>query len=134
LLKFEPSPLSKKSSTVTLMELSSGSVARMKLLKRFLVIEGIFAPSPVPWAASILEKVGCDQVKVVVQPEFAFSADDIKNPSAKDSALSGKIYSEVWLKGGREVADEPSEEKKRKLMMLQKRQEGLKKLSSGLDL
>jgi hypothetical protein len=29
-------------------------------------------------AASILEKVGCDHVKAVVQPEFAFSADDIK--------------------------------------------------------
>jgi hypothetical protein len=58
-------------------------------------------------AASILEKVGCDHAKAVVQPEFALSADDIKNPSAEASALSGKFYSEVWLKGGREkVANE----------------------------
>jgi hypothetical protein len=29
-------------------------------------------------AASILEKVGCDHAKAVVQPEFALSVDDIK--------------------------------------------------------
>jgi hypothetical protein len=59
-----------------------------------------------PGAASILEKAGCDHAKAVVQPEFALSADDMKNPSAEASALSGKFYSEVWLKGEREVADE----------------------------
>jgi hypothetical protein len=32
---------------------------------------------------SILEKVGCDHVKVVAQPNFAFLADDIRNPSAE---------------------------------------------------
>jgi hypothetical protein len=47
-----------------------------------------------------------DGVKAVVQPEFALSADDMKNPSAQASALSGKFYSEVWLKGEREVAEE----------------------------
>jgi hypothetical protein len=31
-------------------------------------------------AVSILEKVGCDHAKAVVQPEFVISADDIKNP------------------------------------------------------
>ena len=55
---------------------------------------------------SILEKVGCDHAKVVAQPEFSFSANDIKNPSAKATTLGGKFYSEVWLKGGREIADE----------------------------
>jgi hypothetical protein len=34
------------------------------------------------------------------------SANDIKNPSTEATALSGKFYSEVWLKGGREIADE----------------------------
>jgi hypothetical protein len=34
------------------------------------------------------------------------SANDIKNPSAKATALSGKFYSEVWLKGGRKIANE----------------------------
>jgi hypothetical protein len=51
-----------------------------------------------------LEKVGTDHAKDVVQPEFVISADDIKNPSA--SLLSGKFYSKVWMKGGREIADE----------------------------
>jgi hypothetical protein len=57
-------------------------------------------------ATSILERVGCDHVKAVVQPDFAFSTDDIRNPSAKATTLGGKFYSEVWLKGGREIVDE----------------------------
>jgi hypothetical protein len=35
----------------------------------------------------LLEKVGCDHAKAVIQPEFALSADDMKYPSAKASAL-----------------------------------------------
>jgi hypothetical protein len=57
-------------------------------------------------ATSILEKVGCDHVKVVAQPNFAFLADDIRNPSPKVTTLGGKFYSEVWLKGGQEITDE----------------------------
>jgi hypothetical protein len=57
-------------------------------------------------ATSILEKPGCEHAKVVVQPEFVFSMDDIKTPSVKASTLGGKIYSEVWMKGDREIADE----------------------------
>jgi hypothetical protein len=53
-----------------------------------------------------LEKAGCEHAKAVVQPKFVFLADDIKNPSAEASALGGKFYSEVWMKGGREIADE----------------------------
>jgi hypothetical protein len=55
---------------------------------------------------SILEKVGCDHAKAIVQPDFAFSADDVRNPSAEATTLGGKFYSEVWLKGGREIANE----------------------------
>jgi hypothetical protein len=62
-------------------------------------------------AASILEKVDCDHAKAVVEPEFALSADDIKNPSVEASALRGKFYFEVWLKGGREVTDEANRRK-----------------------
>jgi hypothetical protein len=54
---------------------------------------------------SILEKVGCEHAKAVVQPGFSFLANDIKNPSIDATALSRKFYSEVWLKGGREIAD-----------------------------
>jgi hypothetical protein len=55
---------------------------------------------------SILEKVRCDHAKAVVQLEFVISADDIKNPSAEASSLSGKFYSKVWIKGGHEIANE----------------------------
>jgi hypothetical protein len=57
-------------------------------------------------ATSILEKVGYDHAKAVAQLDFALSADDIRNPSAEATILGGKLYSEVWLKGGREIADE----------------------------
>ena len=55
---------------------------------------------------SILENVGCDHAKVVVQPDFVFSANDVRNPSAEATTLGRKFYSEVFLKGGREIADE----------------------------
>jgi hypothetical protein len=55
---------------------------------------------------SILEKVGCDHAKAIAQPDFAFSADDVRNPSAEVTTLGGKFYSEIWLKGGQEIADE----------------------------
>jgi hypothetical protein len=42
-------------------------------------------------AVSILEKVGYDHAKAVVQPELVISTDDIKNPSAEASSLSGKF-------------------------------------------
>jgi hypothetical protein len=32
--------------------------------------------------------------------------EDIKNPSVEASALGRKFYSEVWMKGGHEIADE----------------------------
>jgi hypothetical protein len=57
-------------------------------------------------AVSVLEKVGYKHAKAVVQPGFSLSTNDIKNPSPKATALGGKFYSEVWLKGGREIADE----------------------------
>jgi hypothetical protein len=53
-----------------------------------------------------LEKVGCDHAKVVAQPDFLLSADDVRNPSAEATTLGGKFYSEVWLKGGWEITDE----------------------------
>lgn len=57
-------------------------------------------------SVSVLEKVGYEHAKAVVQPAFSISANDIKNPSDEAVALSGKFYSEVWLKGGREIIDE----------------------------
>jgi hypothetical protein len=55
---------------------------------------------------SLLEKDGCEHAKAIIQLEFSVSANDIKNPSAEATALRGKFCSEVWLEGGREIADE----------------------------
>jgi hypothetical protein len=54
----------------------------------------------------LLKKAGCDHAKVVIQPEFSISTNDIKDPSAEATALGGKFYSEVWMNGGREIANE----------------------------
>jgi hypothetical protein len=53
-----------------------------------------------------LEKAACDHAKLVTWPYFAFSADDIRNPSVEAITLGARFYSKVWLKGGREIADE----------------------------
>jgi hypothetical protein len=55
---------------------------------------------------SLLEKAGYEHAKALTQPEFSILANDIKNPSAEATALSGKFYSEVWLKGDREITHE----------------------------
>jgi hypothetical protein len=66
-------------------------------------------------ATSILEKAGCEHTKVVDQSNFAFSVDDINNPSAEAATLGGKFYSEIWLKGGWEVADEAFKKNEKEL-------------------
>jgi hypothetical protein len=76
-------------------------------------------------AVSLLEKV---------QLEFSISANDIKNPSAEAAALSGKFYSKVWLRGGREVADEAIRKMRKSLMLPWKRPRKLKKLQNMQDL
>jgi hypothetical protein len=57
-------------------------------------------------ATSILEKAGCEHAKAVAQLGFVFSTDDIKDPSAEASALGRRFYSDMWMKGDREIADE----------------------------
>jgi hypothetical protein len=54
----------------------------------------------------ILEKAGCEHVKAVAQPEYILSVVNTKDPSVEASTLGGKFYSDVWMKGGREMADE----------------------------
>jgi hypothetical protein len=56
--------------------------------------------------AAILEKAGYEHVKAAAQPESILSADNTKDPSTEASTLGGKFYSDVWMKGGREMADE----------------------------
>jgi hypothetical protein len=52
-----------------------------------------------------LEKAGCDHVKAAAQAEAAFSIDDTKDPSAEATLVGGKFYSDVWVNGGRELAN-----------------------------
>jgi hypothetical protein len=85
-------------------------------------------------AVSVLEKVDCEHTKAVVQSEFSVSANDIKNPSVEVAALSENIYSEVWLKGGREVADETIRKNEKESHAALKRPQKLKKLQNTQDL
>lgn len=41
---------------------------------------------------SLPEKADCEHVKVVIQPDFVVSADDITEPSAIAIALGGRFY------------------------------------------
>jgi hypothetical protein len=55
--------------------------------------------------AAILEKAGYDHVKAAAQTEAAFSTDDTKDPSAEATLVGGKFYSDIWVNGGRELAN-----------------------------
>jgi hypothetical protein len=55
---------------------------------------------------AILEEAGCDHVKAIAQAEAAFSIDDTKDPSAEATLVGGKFYSDVWVNGGRKLANE----------------------------
>jgi hypothetical protein len=56
--------------------------------------------------ATILEKTDCEHIKAVAQTEAIFSAENTKEPSADASLIGRKFYSDVWMKGGRDMADE----------------------------
>jgi hypothetical protein len=56
--------------------------------------------------AAILEKAGCEHVKVLAQAEAAFSTEDTKDPSAEASLIGGKFFTDIWENGGREMAHE----------------------------
>jgi hypothetical protein len=53
---------------------------------------------------AILEKAGCEHVKVLAQTEAAFSIEDTKYPSAEASLIGGKFFTDIWENGGREMA------------------------------
>jgi hypothetical protein len=56
--------------------------------------------------AAILEKIGCDHVKSLVQTEAALSVEDKKDPSAEASLVGGKFFTDIWENGGRGMAHE----------------------------
>jgi hypothetical protein len=55
---------------------------------------------------TVLEKSGYEHVKAAAQAEAIFSIDDIKEPSTEATLMGDKFYSDIWMKGGREMADE----------------------------
>jgi hypothetical protein len=56
--------------------------------------------------AAILEKSGYEHVKAATQMEAVFSVENTKDPSAEATLMGGKFYSNVWMKGDRELANE----------------------------
>jgi hypothetical protein len=54
--------------------------------------------------AAILEKAGCEHVKILAQAEAAFSIEDTKDPSAEASLIGGKFFTDIWENGGRGMA------------------------------
>jgi hypothetical protein len=56
--------------------------------------------------AAILEKAGCEHVKILAHAEAAFSIDDTKDPSAEASLVGGKFFTDIWENGGRGIAHE----------------------------
>jgi hypothetical protein len=53
-----------------------------------------------------LEKAGCEHVKAAAQAEVTFSIDDTREPSTEATLMGGKFYSDVWMKGSHEIANE----------------------------
>jgi hypothetical protein len=56
--------------------------------------------------AAILEKAGCEHVKILAQAEDVFSIEDTKDPSAEASLVGGKFFTDIWENGGRGMAHE----------------------------
>jgi hypothetical protein len=56
--------------------------------------------------ATILERNGCEHVKLLAQTETALSSEDIKDPSVEASLVGGKFFTDIWDNGGREMAQE----------------------------
>jgi hypothetical protein len=56
--------------------------------------------------AAILEKAGCEHVKILAQAEAAFSIADTKDPSSEASLIGRKFFTDIWENGGRGMAHE----------------------------
>jgi hypothetical protein len=78
--------------------------------------------------AAILEKAGCNHVKATAQAEAAFSIEDTKYPSVEATLVGGKFYSDVWVNGGRELANEIIKKIEKTPMTPEKKLGELKKL------
>ena len=60
-----------------------------------------------------MEKIGCEHVKAATQTEAVFTVENTKDPSAEATLMGGKFYSDIWMKGARELADEAIKKNKK---------------------
>jgi hypothetical protein len=67
----------------------------------------------------------------VAQAEVAFSIDDTKDPSAEATLVGGKFYSDVWVNGGRELANEIIKKNEKETHEAREKLGETKKLLSG---
>jgi hypothetical protein len=56
--------------------------------------------------AAILEKSGCEHVKILAQAKATLPIDDTKDPSAESSLVGGKFFTDIWENHGRRMAHE----------------------------
>jgi hypothetical protein len=75
-----------------------------------------------------LEKSGCEHVKAAAQAETIFSVDDTKEPSTEATLMGGKFYSDIWMKGSREMTGEAIKKSEKNRTMPEWRRRKLKKL------
>jgi hypothetical protein len=52
------------------------------------------------------KKTGCEHVKAATQTEDVFTVENTKDLLTEATLMGGKFYSNIWMKGGRELADE----------------------------
>ena len=65
-------------------------------MKSLVTEEIFFAFNGARGAVSLLEKAGCEHAKVVMQPDFSVSANDIKEPSADGQKFLLRSVDERW--------------------------------------
>jgi hypothetical protein len=82
---------------------------------------------------AILEKAGCEHVKILAQAEVAFSIDDTKDPSAEASLVGGKFFTDIWKNGGRGIAHEILKKSEKILTIQEKQRRQLRKLWNSKD-
>jgi hypothetical protein len=82
---------------------------------------------------AILEKAGCEHVKILAQAEVAFSIDDTKDPSAEASLVGGKFFTDIWENGGRGIAHEIIKKSEKILTIQEKQRRQLRKLWNSKD-
>jgi hypothetical protein len=80
--------------------------------------------------AAILEKIGCEHVKSLVQNKAALSIEDTKDPSAEANLVGGKFFTDIWENGGRGMAHKIIKKSEKILTMLEKQQRQLKRLQN----